>query len=138
MKKLIFLLLLLTACTHKEDAPGTYVPHIAGSWIGNGTDDSIGYYNWSVDLTQSNSSAAGSFTTSGGYGTTSGSIYLTLDQGNLVGLTMSRTSGVCLGTANLSGPVTITNTDVAFYYTISDCHGVNSGGANLHKIVGTN
>jgi len=64
MKRLLLIsALALVGCNRHEDAPAPYVPHVAGQWAGNGTDDAIGYYNWSVVLAQSNSTASGTFTT---------------------------------------------------------------------------
>ena len=134
--------LIATGCSKKEDAPGPQVPHVAGQWAGNGTDDAIGYYNWSVTLVQSNSSAAGSFNTAGGYGTTSGDIRIdfgTEGPGNVRALTLTRTGGtLCTGSATLSGTATLSSSGLTFGYVVTDCRGTNYGGANLHKIAGTN
>lgn len=140
MKKIAFLICLaFIGCSKKEDAPAQYVPHVAGQWVGTGTDDAIGYYNWSVVLTQSNDTAAGTYTTSSGYGTTSGNIYLNFNGSIVTVLTMSRTGGsVCLGSATQSGSGTISSSNLTFYYTVTDCRGTNTGGANLHKIAATN
>lgn len=143
MKKLLFLMCLaLVACDRKEDRPADFVPHIAGAWAGTGTDDSIGFYNWSINITQSNDTAAGSFDTSGGYGTTTGSIYLRFGPvggNNLTVLTMDRTGGsVCPGTITMNGATSLSSTSLSFRYTVVDCRGTNYGGANLHKVAGTN
>jgi len=143
MKKVLFLACLaFIGCSKKEDAPAPYVPHVAGMWSGTGTDDAIGYYNWSVTLAQSNSTAAGTYTTSGGYGTTSGNIYLSFGpEGvrNLTTLTMTRTGGsICSGTTTINTHATLTSSDLVFSYIVTDCRGTNIGGANLHKIAGTN
>jgi len=143
MRKIALLICLaFIGCSHKEDAPAPYVPHVAGMWSGNGSDDAIGYYNWAINIDQSNSDAAGTFDTSSTYGTSHGNISLVFGpqgNGNLTGLTMTRTSGtICLGTATLNRPATITSTDISFSYTVTDCRGTNTGGANLHKIAGTN
>lgn len=139
---LILLGSILIGCSKKEDAPPPYVPHVAGFWAGQGDDNAIGYYNWSVTLVQAGTSAAGTYDTSGGYGTTHGDIRLDFGpQGgnNLWALTMTRTGGtICHGSATLAGSTFITNSRVSFRYIINDCKGVNSGGANLQKIAGTN
>ena len=143
MKKIALLVCLaFIGCSHKEDTPAPSVPHVAGMWSGNGTDDAIGYYNWAINIDQSNSDAAGTFDTSGGYGTTHGNISLCFGpqgNGNLTFLTMTRTAGtICSGTAALNGIASITSSDISFRYTVTDCRGTNTGGANLHKIAGTN
>lgn len=129
----------LGGCSKKEDAPPPYTPHVAGQWAGTGTDDAIGYYNWSVTLTQAGNSAAGTYDTSGGYGTTHGDIRLDFNQGNLYNLTLTRTGGsICSGLATLGSATTFNSSYLTFSYRVTDCRGVNGGGANLHKIAGTN
>lgn len=137
MKRLILLAiagLVFTGCSKSEDAPAPYVPHVAGQWAGNGTDDVIGYFNWSVVLTQSNSQAAGTYTTSSSLGTTTGDIRICFGpegQTNVRTLTMTQTGGT-LSHAVISGVNgTITNTSLVFSY-------FPDGGANLHKVAGTN
>lgn len=133
---------LCLGCSKKEDAPPPYYPHVAGYWTGNGTDNAIGYYNWSVNLTQSGSMAAGTYDTSGGYGTTHGDIRIDFGPyggNNLYALTLTRTGGtICSGYASLAAPTSISNSNVTFSYNVTDCRGTNGGGANLHKVAGTN
>jgi len=138
-KAALLICLAFIGCSHKEDAPGPNTPHVAGMWSGNGTDDAIGYYNWAITIDQSGNTAAGTYNTSGGYGTTSGNIYLAFNGSNLTVLTMTRTGGsICGGTAALSGPATITSSDISFRYVVTDCRGTNYGGANLQKFASTN
>jgi hypothetical protein len=157
MKNKAFLIVLLglftAACSKKEDAPPPYTPHVAGSWTGNGTDDAIGYYNISADLAQSNSSASGDFTMSGPVATIKGTISIVLGpQGgnNLQQLTMTRvtwtvndpanTNRVCAATMTVQpGSTYFLSGSTVFSYSVTDCQGGTwSGGANLHKIAGTN
>jgi hypothetical protein len=134
---------LTIGCSKKEDAPPPYTPHVAGVWVGTGTDDSIGFYNVSMTITQSGNSAAGSYDTASSLTNTTGNINLQFGpQGgnNVQSITMSRTWSTksCNGTATLSQPTYITGNAIAFYYTVTDCNGTNSGGANLHKTIATN
>jgi hypothetical protein len=137
-------------CTKKEDAPTAAAPHVAGSWAGTGTDDAIGFYNISLTLGQSGSSASGTFTTTSAFVTQSGNAYLTVGpQGgnNLQGLTLNRVQWtippvagrICAGSMVLSQPTFITATTLAFHYTVTDCAGGQwNGGATLQKTAGTN
>lgn len=153
MKNLILLIvagLSLGACNkhpdHKDSA-GVPIPHVAGSWSGNGTDDAIGYYDIAVDiLVQDGSSVAGTYTTSSTYGTTSGDFRATINPPNgghnLTALTMTRTawtgSVTCGGSMTLAYANFSTSSTMEFHYKVTDCRGTNDGGANLKKNVGTN
>lgn len=156
MKKLLLigiLGLLTTACSKKEDAPKPYTPHVAGSWAGNGTDDAIGFYNLGVDITQSNDSAAGDFTMAGGVATIKGNISIVVGpQGgnNVQKLELTRVTWtvpdpaqanrVCPATMTVKpGSTFMTGSSVVFSYAVTDCQGGTwFGGANLHKVAGTN
>ncbi len=156
MKKLLLIAilgLLTTACSKKEDAPKPYTPHIAGSWAGNGTDDAIGYYNLGADITQSNDSGAGDFTMAGGVATIKGNISIVvgpqggnnLQQLNLTRVTWTvndpaNANRVCAATMTVKpGSTFMTGSAVSFMYTMTDCQGGTwTGGANLHKVAGTN
>ena len=142
-----------TACSKKEDAPKPYTPHVAGSWAGNGTDDAVGYFNLGVDLTQSNDSAAGDFTMVGGVATIKGTISIVVGpQGgnNLQKLDLTRVTWtvndpanagrVCAATMSVRpGSTFMTGSAVSFFYSVTDCQGgIWTGGANMHKIAGTN
>lgn len=145
---------LLSACNKKEDAPAPNNPHVAGAWTGNGTDDAIGFYNLSVNLTQSGNSASGSFTMAGAVATVSGEILVSfgaLNGGNnLESMALTRkqwtvpdpqnANRVCAATLTVKpGSTFITSSAVSFFYTMSDCQGNTwGGGANLHKVAGTN
>lgn len=143
---LVPFILLAIGCSKKEDTPPPYVPHVAGTWTGSGTDNTIGYFDWTVDLVQSGTSASGDFHTSSSFGTTNGTIALEIAPGggmNLTKLTMSRTgysgSVTCTGSMSLSQRSTVTDGSMSFNYTVSDCHyPLETGGANLKKIAGTN
>lgn len=156
MKRLAFLLplvLLASACSKKEDAPPAQVPHVAGTWSGNGTDDAIGFFNVSMDITQSGDSAAGTFTMAGSAATITGDVSIALGpQGgnNLQALSFARKSWTVADPAN-AGRVcaaamivqpnvnAMTGSAVSFRYSMTDCQGGTwAGGANLHKIAGTN
>lgn len=140
-------IILLSACSKKEDAPPLAVPHVAGSWSGNGTDNTIGYYDIQMDLAQSGTDVSGNFTTSSQFGTISGPIRLTINPGaanNLRSVSMTRATFTgqitCTGTMTLSMPSRITIASMSFYYKVTDCHYPNgeTGGMNLQKIAGTN
>lgn len=136
----------ITGCKKHEDAPPPYTPHVAGTWSGTGTDNTVGAYNISVTLVQSGGSASGTFTTSSAYGTMSGPISIDINPGmgsNLVKATMSRTtfsgSIACAGTMTLARASNTTDTAMAFYYNVSDCnYPAETGGLNLIKTAGTN
>jgi hypothetical protein len=156
MKRLPLILalgILATGCSKKEDAPPPNNPHVAGSWVGNGTDDAIGYYNLAVDLTQSGNSASGTFDMEGGAASVKGNVLMTFGAmvgNNLQSMGLTRTkwtvadpsnsNRVCSATLTVNpGSTFITDTAVSFGYTMTDCQGGTwSGGANLHKIAGTN
>ncbi len=145
--------LLTSACQKKEDAPKPYTPHVAGSWAGNGTDDAIGFYNISTDISQSGDSASGDFTMVGGAATIKGTISIIIGpQGgnNLQQLNMTRVTWtvndpsnagrVCAATMTVKPGSTyfLTNSTV-FSYSVTDCQGgLWFGGASLKKIAGTN
>lgn len=148
---LSFCLVALSACHKKEDAPGPSVPHVAGNWVGTGTDDAIGYFNISMDLTQSDRSAAGTFTMSGTVATVTGNVTMNVGaQGgsNLTGLVLTRVhwtlndptnaNRLCAGELTAL-PSSMTSGAVNFHYSMSDCQtGTWNGGANLTKQAGTN
>jgi hypothetical protein len=153
MKRLSLLLVLLAVgCSKKEDAPPPYTPHVAGMWVGSGQNDAIGYYTWSMTLTQSGNSAAGTYDTASALTTTHGNVLIQFGpQGgnNVQSLTMTQTtfaptspapSRTCSGTVmNLSQPTFITGSALSFYYNFTDCFGYTAGGgANLHKTIATN
>ena len=156
MKKLLILLglaFLSSACSKKEDQPAAQVPHVGGSWSGTGTDDAIGFYNLSVDLTQSGDSAAGSFTMAGAAATVKGTITLMVARqggNNLQAMNLARATWtvadpqnagrLCAGTLTVQPNSTfMTDSAVSFAYSFTDCQGGTwGGGANLHKIAGTN
>lgn len=140
-------------CSKKEDAPKPYYPHVSGSWTGNGTDDAIGYFNFGVDMTQSNDMAAGSFTMTGDVATVKGDFRVVFGpQGgnNVKELVLTRkewtvsdptnANRVCAGDLTVrAGSTFITGSNVSFHYTMTDCQGGTwTGGANLRKTVATN
>jgi hypothetical protein len=145
--------LALCACQKKEDAPAPNVPHVAGAWAGTGTDDAIGFYNLSMDLTQSGGSAAGSFTMTGGVATVTGNVFLAIGpQGgnNLQALRLTRigwtvndpanAGRLCTGDLTVrAGSTAMTSSAISFQYTVTDCAGgLWTGGATLTKRAGTN
>jgi len=147
---LCFALGILTACDKREDNPKPSSPHVAGSWVGTGTDDAIGFYNISMDLTQSGESASGTFTMAGDVGTVTGSLSMGIapQTANNMRLTLSRehwtltdpanSSRLCIGTLTAK-PSSITSGTLSFFYTMTDCQGGTwTGGANAKKTVGTN
>lgn len=153
MKYLVlFLFIALCACSKKEDAPKGATPHVAGSWVGTGTDDATGHYNISMDLVQSEGSASGTFRMVGNVATINGNVTLSLsDQGayNLRALTMTRENWtvsqpgdairVCAGDLTLKNTAQVTSGVLSFYYTLNDCAGGTwEGGASLRKSAGTN
>lgn len=156
MKKLLLILvlgLLSVGCNRKEDKPSPRSPHVAGVWQGNGTDDAIGYYNLSVDMGQSQDSAAGTFTMVGDVATVTGDFYvsfgpaggnnvrtLTLTRQNWTVADPANANRVCAGTLTVRGGSTyITDSALSFHYTMTDCQGGTwNGGANLRKSAGTN
>lgn len=149
VKKLLFfmvLCLVTVGCSKKEDAPPPAVPHVSGQWDGTGTDNTIGWYRVSVNLTQAGDSAAGTYTTTSGYGTTKGRIQVNLKPGmglNLTSVTMTRdeyTGSVrCAGNLSLANSSSMTDTKVSFSYKVTDCDYTNEdGGLNLTKTAGLN
>lgn len=158
MKKgeiVLFLLVafLASGCSKKEDAPKPNDPHVAGVWSGNGTDDAIGYYNIGIDLTQSNDSAAGTFTMAGSVATIKGNVIMDfgpVGTGNVRSLALDRktwtvadpanANRVCIATMTLTPHTGQTNnTFMKFSYQVTDCAGGTwFGGANLTKMAGTN
>lgn len=144
---------MAAGCRKKEDAPPPNFPHAAGVWNGTGTDDAIGFFNIAMDLTQSAESAAGTFTMAGGVATVKGNVLTAFGQvstTNVSSLTLARTTWtvsdpanagrVCAATLTLT-PYTgqLSSTFMSFHYTVTDCQGGTwFGGANLHKIAGTN
>ena len=153
MKYSLLILLAICACSKKEDAPKDTTPHVSGSWSGNGTDDAIGYYNVSMDLTQSGGTAAGTFTMAGGVATVQGNVTLAVGPqapNNLQSLKLTRVSWTVADPVNANrlcvGDLTVrrastsmTSGAIVFHYTMTDCQGgVWDGGANLTKQMGTN
>lgn len=137
---LILCALLLSACNKKEDAKAPGVVDIQGQWIGTGTDDSIGFYNISVNIiSQTGGQAFGTYDTSSQLVNTHGDIRLDLIAGggnNITGVTMTRTTwgpASCAGTATASHSSFITSKAGEAFYTIVDCKGTNNGGFNLHR-----
>lgn len=140
---LFCLALSLCSCSKKEDAPPPYTPHVAGQWQGTGTDNSIGFYNVSMTLTQAGTAASGTFQTSSTAFTTQGDIRMLIGPvggNNLSYVSLVRTSYVhsCAGSMTLSQPTFITDNAVSLYYTLVDCNGTSTGGMSLKKIAGTN
>ncbi len=145
--------LATVGCQKKEDAPPPYYPHVSGTWSGNGTDDAIGFFNFGVDMTQSGDSAAGTFTMTGGVADVKGDFAVRFGpQGgnNVQSLTLTRSTWTVTDPANAnrlcaatltvkSGSTFITGSNVSFHYSMTDCQGGTwFGGANLHKVAGTN
>lgn len=155
MKKLLLIAVLgflTTACSKKEDAPKPYTPHVAGTWVGNGTDDAIGFYNLAVDLTQSGDSASGNFTMAGAV-TIKGTVSVVIGpQGgnNLQQMIFTPTSSTvndpALAGRVCSAPMTVRpgstymlSGSTVFGYTVSDCQGGTwGGGANMKKTIASN
>ncbi len=156
MKKLLMILaigFLATGCSKKEDAPQAQTPHVAGTWAGSGTDDAIGYFDLSADLTQSGGSASGTFVMAGSVATINGNLALAIGPAggnNVQSLALTRTTWtvadpknagrVCAATMTVRpGTTFMTNAAVSFMYTMTDCQGGTwTGGANMKKIAGTN
>lgn len=157
--KLRILLLLAVAtlatvgCSKKEDAPKPSYPHVDGLWTGNGTDDAIGFFNFSVDMIQSNDQGVGTFTMAGGVATVKGDFSVIFGpQGgnNVKALTLTRktwtvtdpanANRVCAGTLEvMPGSTFITGSAVSFHYKMTDCQGGTwDGGANLKKEIARN
>lgn len=146
LSALILIAFSLAACNRKEDAPPPHTPHVAGAWSGNGTDNTIGYYEVSMDLFQEGTSVSGTFHTASSYGTSSGEVRMTIQPGggnNLASVTMTRTtftgSITCSGTMTLARPTSMTEGRVTIPYNVTDCnYPAETGGLNMRKDAGTN
>lgn len=150
--KPIYLLAVLAVvgCNRHEDRPAQNVPHVAGQWVGTGTDDAIGFFNIEMTLTQSNTSAVGTYTMVGAVATIHGDARLDISPygGTNLRITLVRTNWTVNDPANsnrvcnaslVSSPASITNGATSFHYTMSDCQGGTwIGGATLTKSAGTN
>lgn len=147
----LLLPLLFIGCSKKEDAPKPSTPHVGGLWAGSGTDDAVGYYNISLTLNQTESSASGSFTLVSSLGSQSGDVMIQVGPSggeNVTSMTLTRThwdvtipapSRTCAGTMTLSRPTYMNTSTMQFPYTVTDCQGGSwSGGFTVHKTVGTN
>lgn len=145
----LFLALLATGCHKKEDPPAD-IPHVAGAWVGSGTDDTIGYFDFSMDLQQDGTSVFGTFHTTSSFATTSGKVTIELARpakgstaSTLASFKMEReawSTNACAGTITLPNYAqSMSSNFLTFAYKGADCQQTGySGGATLRKIAGTN
>lgn len=145
---ILIALVALGACKKREhaSAPGG-PPAVAGSWAGTGTDDAIGFYNVSMDLSQDENTAAGTFTMAGPVANVTGSVSLTFNGGALQGLQLTReswtvtnpshASRLCAATLTVRTDARMAADSLSFHYTMTDCQGGTwTGGASLSKRAG--